>query len=363
MPGSGRVRDTALTAKQRQAASRGSRRDDHGWIYLHLEGGPYERGFQHGHLVADELRQVISTFTKLIFMDTGVPFSWFAKNAEALYGSMLASNANGTITDGSGTEILAELEGIVDGANSGRGPGQHELTLAQLLAWNAYPIMICQWWPAVLAGQVTPPFPVPGFKPPQLTPTTAAARPLFHHFRHSCSAFVATGRGWTADGEIVVAHTTWQRFANGDAYNIVIDLVPEDGHRILMQAMPGYVHSGTDFYVTGAGLVVTETTIDGNGIDQTAVPEFWRVRRACQHASSIEEWHALFSQGNDGGYVNSWLLADCRRNQIACHELTLHHDVLHGPKGAGYYTGFNIALDHACATWTAPSRQDGTTSS
>jgi hypothetical protein len=320
------------------------RRDEHGWIYVHVEGSPYARGFQHGALLADEIRQAVDTFARLIFMDTGVPFEWFAKNAEQLYADMLQTNAGGRIKDGSGSELFAELEGIVAGANRRRRADQSEVTMAGLLAWNAYPIMICQWWPAVLAGDVKPPVPLPSATPGALH---GAYRPeaVWHYFRHSCSSFVATGRDWTADGRVVVAHTTWQRFANGDAYNVILDLVPDHGHRILMQTMPGYVHSGTDFYVTSAGLVVTETTVAANGIDQTAIPEFWRVRRAVQQATSIPEWRALFREGNDGGYVNSWLLADVKQNRIACHELTLHHDVLHGPKRSGYFAGFNIALD------------------
>ena len=28
-----------------------------GWIYLHIEGKPFERGYQHGHLMAKEIVQ------------------------------------------------------------------------------------------------------------------------------------------------------------------------------------------------------------------------------------------------------------------------------------------------------------------
>ncbi len=45
--------------------------------------------------------------------------------------------------------------------------------------------------------------------------------------------------------------------------NVVIDIQPDKGHRILMQTMPGWIHSGSDFFITDAGLVGTETTIVG----------------------------------------------------------------------------------------------------
>src|SRR5208337_2195254 len=30
-----------------------------GWIYLHIEGAPYERGYQHGHLMAREIPEYL----------------------------------------------------------------------------------------------------------------------------------------------------------------------------------------------------------------------------------------------------------------------------------------------------------------
>ena len=38
----------------------GYRYDDRGWIFVHVEGAPYERGYQYGTLVADEIVQYIS---------------------------------------------------------------------------------------------------------------------------------------------------------------------------------------------------------------------------------------------------------------------------------------------------------------
>ena len=41
----------------------------------------------------------------------------------------------------------------------------------------------------------------------------------------------------------------------------MFDIVPDRGKRILMQGLPGCISSLTDFWVTAAGLMVTETTI------------------------------------------------------------------------------------------------------
>ena len=38
----------------------GFRYDDQGWIFLHIEGAPYERGYQYGNLIAEELIEYIN---------------------------------------------------------------------------------------------------------------------------------------------------------------------------------------------------------------------------------------------------------------------------------------------------------------
>ena len=72
--------------------------------------------------------------------------------------------------------------------------------------------------------------------------------------------------------------------------NVIADIRPATGHRILWQTQPGWIHSGTDFFITDAGLVGSETTIGGfEGFETNGVPEFVRMRRATQDAGSIEQ--------------------------------------------------------------------------
>ena len=94
-----------------------------------------------------------------------------------------------------------------------------------------------------------------------------------------CSAFIATGK-MTRDGNIVLGHNTMMDYQ--DAFpNIIADILPARGHRILWQTSPGWIHSGTDFFITDAGLVGAETTIGGfEGFETNGVPEFARMRRA-----------------------------------------------------------------------------------
>src|SRR6266849_3684011 len=49
----------ALSAEQQAWLRRGNRHEKHGWIYLHIEGAPRERGFQHGYLLAPEIAESV----------------------------------------------------------------------------------------------------------------------------------------------------------------------------------------------------------------------------------------------------------------------------------------------------------------
>lgn len=314
---------STLSEEQQGWLQRAWRRDVEGWVFLHIEGAPYARGFAHGWLLAPELADALRVIEQLLVFDTGATLDYFGLAATEMWDGRLDP------------ELEQELRGILAGAQA----AGVDVDWPRLLAWNGYPELICQWWP--LPDKKFPKKPLPGRNcgRPKISQRGVSVAPPHH-----CSAFVATG-SYTADGGIVAAHTTWQRFANGDAYNVVIDLVPDSGHRVLMQSVPGYVASSTDFGFNAAGLVVTETSLNAAGFDETGgVPEFIRARRAQQHASTIDEWAKLFLDGNNGGYAGGWLLAEARTGRIGRCEVTYGHHALVS-KSDGHYTGFNLAWD------------------
>jgi hypothetical protein len=95
--------------------------------------------------------------------------------------------------------------------------------------------------------------------------------------------------------------------------------------------------------VTDAGLMGTETTIEGfKGFDVKGIPEFVRMRRATQDASSIDQWSAIMKKGNNGGLANSWLLGDINTGEIAQLELGLKHVGFERTKD-GWFAGSNLA--------------------
>ncbi|MGB2910839.1 MAG: hypothetical protein WBB55_09685, partial [Anaerolineales bacterium] len=138
---------------------------------------------------------------------------------------------------------------------------------------------------------------------------------------------------------------SWDEFAFGQFFNLILDIEPSQGHRIFMQSGAGYIDSMTDFFVTDAGLMGTETTIGGyKQYDPDEDPEFYRARKAMQYADSLDEFVQLMEKKNNGGYANSWLLADVNSGEIMRFELGLKYHSVDRTKD-GYFIGFNAPED------------------
>ncbi len=109
-------------------------------------------------------------------------------------------------------------------------------------------------------------------------------------------------------------------------------------------ASPGVIHSADDFVTNSAGIVITETTIGHfSGYDPNGIPEFVRARKAAQYSSSIEDFARIMKEGNNGGYANTWLIADVGKNEIARLELGLKNVAL-DRKADGYFVGSNFPI-------------------
>ena len=295
-----------LTAEQKSWLAKAERHEKNGWVYLHIEGGPRERGFQHGYLLAKDIAEAIRIQRRVWEYQSAMKWSWLVEKSAALFkGKIDPENA-------------AEIDGIIEGmAAAGVLMGRDEL-----VAYNGSSELLGYWWPSVKDA----------FSP------NAPERS-----KQNCSSFIAAGK-MTADGGIVLAHNTWSDYFYAVA-NVILDILSEHGHRILMQTSAGLIHSGTDFFITDAGLVGSETTIGGfTPFDPKGTPEFIRMRRATQDASSIDEWCAIMKKGNNGGYANAWLIGDIRTNEIARLELGLKYVGFERTKN-GWFAGSNVAED------------------
>ncbi len=112
-----------------------------------------------------------------------------------------------------------------------------------------------------------------------------------------------------------------------------------------MDGVPGLIHSADDFGINDAGIMITETTIGAfHGFDEKGVPEFVRARKAMQYSESIDDFARIMEDGNNGGYANTWLIGDRKKNEIGRLELGLKYVTLERTRD-GYFVGSNFPIN------------------
>ncbi|MFL6416889.1 MAG: C45 family autoproteolytic acyltransferase/hydrolase [Bryobacteraceae bacterium] len=283
------------------------RRNESGWIYVHLEGTPSTIGFQHGSLLGAE----IEDSKRAIELSTthGVKHSWkeLRTVSEKLFVPKLPD------------EYLQELRGIVEGLRSHGS----KLDFLDLVTMNAY-MEFTYYYDAARRLETK-------------------GVPASHAPEH-CSAFIATG-SYTKDGRIVIGHNNWTDYLTGTRWNIIFDMAPSAGHRFIMDGMPGLIHSGDDFGINDSGILITETTIGSFfGFRQSGTPEFVRARKAMQYSESIADFARIMKEDNNGAYANTWLVGDRKVNEIARLELGLKNVTLEQSTD-GYFVGSNFPIN------------------
>jgi hypothetical protein len=280
-----------------------------GWIVLHVEGEPYDRGYQHGRLLAPEIAGYVRCFAAL--QSPKAPADGW-KLTRTLVDSLFVRRYD--------KEYLEEMKGIAAGASdAGARFNGRPLDLVDVVALNSWAEV-----ETLNSALVATPTGLEGlrFPDPQLQ---AAPAPKPMH----CSAFAATGPA-TADGKVVFGHITMFGLYPSNFFNVWLDVKPArgQGHRVLMQSYPAGIQSGFDYYLNDAGLLVTETTLAQTRFDGTGMAVASRIRKALQYANGIDEAVAILEKENNGLYTNEWLLADTKTNEIAMYELGTHKSKL-----------------------------------
>jgi hypothetical protein len=293
--------DSRLKGSFRRAAQ-------NGWTFVHLEGSPAEIGFQHGFLLAPEIEDTLKVTMLELTHDNQKDWKFFRDAAENMMWPHIE------------LEYREELQGIVDGVRAGGG---------SMDLWDVVALNGSQEW---------------DYYSKQYDRQHGIRSAISLVAPSHCSAFVATG-SYTRDGRVVIAHNNWTNYLDGERWTIIFDIVPAKGKHILMDGLPGLIHSADDFGVNSAGIVITETTISGfSGYDPAGIPEFIRARKAMQYSSSIDDFARIMEAGNNGGYANDWLVADTRANEIASLELGLKNVTLSRTKD-GYFVGSNFPIN------------------
>jgi hypothetical protein len=314
-----------------------------GWIVLHVEGDPYERGYQHGRLLAPEIADYVSALaTKR--SHAAPEAAW--QQVRTLVGALFLRRYD--------PEYLEEIKGIADGAAAGgaRFKGR-ALDLVDLVAVNSeievdFLDSALEATPTGLEGRT--------FREPQEGPKPAP------HPEH-CSAFAATGPA-TADGQIVFGHITMFSLFMVHHFNVWLDIKPSRGHRVLMQTYPGGIQSGMDYYMNDAGLLVAETTIDQTKFNPDGQALASRIRKVLQYADGIDDAVKILTTSNNGMYTNEWLFGDTRTGEVAMFELgTDKHRLWRSSRDEwlggtrGFYWGCNNTKDLAVRLETVPSME------
>jgi len=277
-----------------------------GWIFVHLEGSPAEVGYQHGYLLAREIADAHRA-VKVSLTHDSKDWNFFRDAAKNVLWPRVEA------------EYREELDGIVAGL-AAKSVALDRWDIVAMNAWLELDPYYVKWNDA------------------------NSKRPTGDH----CSAFVATG-SYTRDGKPVIAHNNWTDYITGSRWNVIFDIAPERGHRFIMDGMPGLIHSGDDFGINDAGIMITETTITGfQAFDPNGIPEFARARKAMQYSASIDDFARIMKEGNNGGYANDWLVADRNTGEVASLELGLKHVNLWRTKD-GYFAGSNYPIDPALA--------------
>lgn len=158
-----------------------------------------------------------------------------------------------------------------------------------------------------------------------------------------CTAFMAVG-SYTANGKIVCGHNTFDNFIDSQYCNVMLSAEPTSGNSFIMQTAPCQVASGTDFYVSSAGMICTETTIGGFNAFRLGDPICCRIRKAVQYGKTLDDYSRILQEDNGGDYANSWLVADIRGNQIMRIELGMRYVKIE-KKRSGYFIGYNAPTD------------------
>jgi len=303
--------------RERKKVKNGIRYDLNGWTYISINGLPKERGIAYGKLMIKDMKEVRRILDFIIYTDFGVKWDFFIQAAQKYFTPKIEQYF---------PEFYEEMVGFAEGAN---------MSIDEVVAWNNYFTLTESWWSNMPEEEAAI---VKGDKP---TRSNVASKEGGSQER--CSAFIAVG-DWTSDGKIVCAHNNFSNFVDGQLAKYVIDIKPTKGNRILMLGFPGWIWSGTDFFITSAGILGTETTIGGFVGYQNNIPISCRIRNAMQYGNNLNDYENMLLDGNSGDYANSWLFGDTNTNEIMRIELGLRFHKTERTKN-GYFIGFNAPYD------------------
>lgn len=297
-----------------------------GWTYVAIKGDPKERGYAYGYLVAEEMKEVQRILNFMIYNDYGVKWDFFIRAAGKYFKPKIQENEKFN-------EYYEEMLGFSEGCTA----GGTAMSVDEVIAWNNLLTLTEGWWANMPKEEHDEVYGINANSSSSRNSREGGAS-------DKCSAFIATGPDWTEDGKIVCCHNNFSNFLDGQLANVVIDIKPTNGHRILMMGFMGWCWSGTDFYVSDAGIITTETTIGGHSAYEDKYPISCRIRHAVQYGDTLDNYVDILLDGNSGDYANQWYMGDINTDEIMRLELGLRFHKIDRTKN-GYFVGYNAVMD------------------
>ena len=89
----------------------GSRHHENGWIYVTIKGKPYERGFAHGKLLKNELKEIIKMLEFNCLQNYGYSYETLKHLIYDVFSPQIKQNFQ---------EFYNEMEGISSGSSTSR---------------------------------------------------------------------------------------------------------------------------------------------------------------------------------------------------------------------------------------------------
>lgn len=305
---------------------KGFRYNIKGWTYIHIEGEPYERGYQYGYLAAMEIIDILQRWANFghdvpvmkLFIIKNLPKNY--DKLTNLWWNICRSRSMRYFEKHIPNENKQEIKGIVNALNDreveifGRSVEYEDIVASQFVqeVWYAF-------------------FHFSSYKRfHPIRNIIYGLRDIFtgktnHQELGHCHAIIATGDA-TENGEIVAAHATIFNEYIAERCNFIVDIKPSTGYRFIMTAPPGSLWSQEDYYQNEKGIILTETELVPQGpFNIRKTPKGIRSRTAIQYSASIDEIIDNLQKGNNGLIPNEWLIGDTKTGEIARLEQALYN--------------------------------------
>ncbi len=341
---------------------KGYRYNIQGWIYLHIEGEPYDRGYQHGYLLSNEIIDMLNRWSNIIHnqkhiskISKKVSDFRYKKISEAWW-NFCRNQCYRIYWNKFPDEYKQEIKGIADGVNA-KGVKLHlrPIDYKDILAMNEMFEFMTKF--TTLRMGIHP------FRTllhylkrvePELS--SMSIMNIINDFLsddppHHCNGFIATGDA-TTRGQIVFSHSTiggggahwWWNYYISLRWNLILDVQPSKGNRIIMSSCPGFIWSDEDYYQNDNGILLLETTVPQGLFDNIGLPLTVRARMAIQYGNSIDDVVYYLRYKNDGAMNAVWLIGDTKTGEIARFDLGYSAHALYRTYN-GFYWSANNPLD------------------